>query len=92
MTIDNSLLQILLVAAGALIYIIRQEGKTKLIEQRLTEALKESGYLVLEGVKFKNKQHEFDMALVRIEEKLTTTIDILHELKDKLKNYNECRG
>ena len=86
MNIDSNTFTILLTVAAAIIYIIRQEGKGKVTELKLQQAIKESGYLVQEGIKFKNKQHEFDMQLTRIDEKLNTTIEILRELKEKIHN------
>ena len=57
-----------------------------MVQQQLKEALKETGYLVGEGIKFKNKQHEFDLTLAHIDEKLSTSVELLRELKEKLKN------
>ena len=86
----NFVLSIVIAVASSLVWIVRQEGKTNLIRSELEATKDKCNYLVLEGVKFKDKQHEFDRIITRMDEKQSQTLELLHSLADKLKNCKEC--
>jgi len=71
--------------ATIIIYIIRQEGKVKLLNNKLDNANWKVDHLTAEGVKFKDKQTIFEVDITEIKGMQREATNNIAEIKEILK-------